>query len=138
MIKDAGHVPYNSEYEGLQFVFSDWKYPSAKLKEATFQEVQAYYDQLSEKYGYKVEIPVMVLVDLGNDLVRKNKIDEALEILKYNVKLYPGEPTAHFNLGLVYEKKGEIELAIKHIQKAVDIDPTWTRVKRKLAELIKK
>jgi len=26
----------------------------------------------------------------------------------------------------------------KHIQKAVEIDPSWTHVKRKLAELIKK
>ena len=44
LIKDEGHVPYNSEYEGLQFVFSDWKYPGEKLKEATFREVQAYYN----------------------------------------------------------------------------------------------
>lgn len=136
--KDAGHVPYSSEYEGLQFLFSDWKFPGAKLKDATFQDVEAYYDQLSEKYGYKVEIPVMVLVELGNEMIKKNKIDEALEILKYNVKLYPGEPTAHFNLGLAYETKGAIELAVQHIQKAVEIDPSWTRVKRKLDELLKK
>ncbi len=136
--KGAGHVPYSSEYEGLQFLFSDWKFPGATLKDATFQDVEAYYDQLSEKYGYKVEIPVMVLVELGNEMIKKNKTEEALEILKYNVKLYPGEPTAHFNLGLAYEAKGEIELAVQHIQKAVEIDPSWTRVKRKLDELLKK
>ena len=88
--------------------------------------------------GYDVEIPVSVLVNLGNDLIKKNKIEEALEILKYNVKLYPGEPTAQFYLGLAYKKKGEIELAVNHIKKAVEIDPSWTRVKRKLDELIKK
>ena len=138
LMKDEGHVPYNSEHEGLQFVFSDWTYPVEKSAQATFQEIQAYYSQLSEKYGYQVDVPVMVLVSLGNNLMGNNKIDEALEILKYNVNLYPGEPNAHFYLGLAYEKKGEIELAIKHIKKAVDIDPSWTRVKRKLDELIKK
>ncbi len=138
LIKDEGHVPYNSVYEGLQFVFSDWKYPREKLKEAAFQEVKAYYNQLSEKYGYNVEIPVMVLVNLGNDMVRKNKVNEALEVLKYNVKLYPGDPRAQFYLGLAYEKKGEKTLAVKHIKKASEIDPSWARVKRKLEELIKK
>ncbi len=138
LIKDEGHVPYNSVYEGLPFVFSDWKYPREKLKEATFREVKAYYNQLSKKYGYNVEVPVMVLVNLGNDMVRKNKVNEALEVLKYNVKLYPGDPRAQFYLGLAYEKKGDITLAVKHIKKATEIDPSWTRVKRKLEELIKK
>ena len=135
---DEGHVPYNGLYEGLQFVFSDWKYPSDKLEGATFQEVKTYYKQLSVKYGYNVEIPVMVLVNLGNDLVRNNKVNEALDILKYNVELYPVNPSAHFSLGSAYEKNGEITLAIKHIEKAVELDPSWTRVKRKLDELKKK
>ncbi len=138
LIKDEGHVPYNSEYEGLKFVFSGWKFPREKLKEATFLEVKAYYSQLSEKYGYDVEIPVMVLGDLGNDMLRKNKVNEALKVLKHNVKLYPDEARAHFYLGLAYEKKGEITLAVKHIKKATEIDPSWARVKRKLEELNKK
>jgi tetratricopeptide (TPR) repeat protein len=79
-----------------------------------------------------------VLVNLGNDMVRKNKVNEALDVLKYNVKLYPGDPRAQFYLGLAYEKKGEITLAVKHIKKATEIDPSWARVKRKLEELIKK
>lgn len=138
LIKDEGHVPYNSDSEGLQFVFSSWKYPREKLKEATFREVEAYYNQLTEKYGYHVEIPVMVLGNLGNDMLGKNKVNEALEVLKYNVNLYPNEARAHFYLGLAYEKKGELTLAVKHIKKAVEIDPSWTRVKRKLEELNKK
>ncbi|GAF69569.1 unnamed protein product, partial [marine sediment metagenome] len=57
---------------------------------------------------------------------------------KHNVKLYPDEARAHFYLGLAYEKKGEITLAVKHIKKATEIDPSWARVKRKLEELNKK
>ena len=138
LIKDEGHVPYNSIYEGLQFVFSDWKYPRERLKEATFREVKTYYNQLSEKYGYNIEIPVMVLINLGNDMVSKNKVDEALEIHKYNVKLYPNNTMPHFYLGLAYEKNGEIALAVKHIKKAVELDSSWARAKRKLDELNKK
>lgn len=138
LIKDEGHVPYNSLFEGLQFVFSDWNYPGEKIKDSTFLEVKAYYDHLAEKYGYKVEIPVMVLVNLGNEMIRIDEVSEALEVLKYNVKLYPSNPISQFYLGLAYEKKGEIALAVKHIEKAVDIDPSWARAKRKLVELKKK
>jgi tetratricopeptide (TPR) repeat protein len=138
LVRDEGHVPYNGLYEGLQFVFSDWRYPSGKLKESTFRDVKAYYDRLSEKYGYSVDIPAMVLADMGNELVRADRIEGALEVLKYNVKLYPANPMSHFYLGLAYERNSETALAVEHIAKAVELDPSWARAKRKLAELNKK
>ncbi|UCE21378.1 MAG: tetratricopeptide repeat protein, partial [Candidatus Aminicenantes bacterium] len=138
LIKDDGHVPYSSLHKGLQFVFASWKFPREKLKETTFREVKAYYDQLTEKYGFIVKIPIMVLLNLGNDMVRKNKINEALEVLKHNAELYPGDPNAHLYLGLAYEKNGEKALALKHIKKALEINPSWEFAKRKLAELNKK
>ncbi len=138
LIEDDGHVPYNSLHKGLQFVFAGWRFPREKLPETTFQEVKAYYDQLTEKYGFRVRIPIMVLLNLGNDMVKKNRVDEALEVLEYSAKLHPGDPNAHLYLGLAYEQKGEKARALKHIEKALEIDPTWERAKRKLAELGKK
>lgn len=138
LMKDDGHVPYNSLHKGLQFVFASWKFPREKLKETTFREVKAYYNQLTEKYGFNVKIPIMVLLDLGNDMIRKNRVNEALEVLKHCAKMYPGDPNAHLYLCLVYEKKGEKALALKHIEKALEINPSWAFAKRKLAELNKK
>ncbi|MFC2161934.1 tetratricopeptide repeat protein, partial [Acidobacteriota bacterium] len=93
---------------------------------------KAYYSELTEKYGYFVEIPVTVLSNLGNDRLRKNLFNEAIEVFKHNVNLYPNEARAHVYLGLAYEIKGETALAVKHIKKAVEIDPSWTWVKTKL------
>lgn len=138
LIKDDGHVPYNSLHKGLQFVFASWKFPREKLKETTFREVKAYYNQLTEKYGFNVKVPIMVLLNLGNDMVRNNRVDEALEVLKHNAMLYPGDQNSHLYLGLAYEKKGEKALALKHIEKALEINPSWEFAKRKLAELNKK
>jgi predicted alpha/beta superfamily hydrolase len=136
-VDDEGHVPYNGLYEGLKFVFSDWRYPSNKLRESTFQDVKAHYNLLSKKYGYNVDIPPIVLVDLGNAMVRVEKINEALEVLIYNVRLYPSNPMSHFYLGLAYEKNGDTASAVEHIGKAVELDPSWARAKKKLAELTK-
>jgi tetratricopeptide (TPR) repeat protein len=138
LIKEEGHVPSNSVLKGLQFVFSGWKYPREKLKETTSREVNAYYNQLAEKYGLDVKISKMVLLNLGSDLVRKNKINEALEVHKLNIKLYPGNPYAHYYLGLAYEKNGDKILAVKHIEKALEMLPSWLSAKRKLEELNKK
>ena len=137
LAKDEGHVPSNSISKGLQFVLSGWKYPREKLKESTFHEVSAYYNQLVEKHGLDVEISKMALLDLGNDLVRNHKINEALEVHKLNIKLYPGNSYAHYYLGLAYEKNGEITLAVKHIEKALEMLPTWASAKKKLEKLKK-
>jgi tetratricopeptide (TPR) repeat protein len=138
LIKNESHVPSNSVFKGLQFVFSGWKYPRGKLKETTFREVNAYYNQLTEKYGLDVNISKMVLLNLGSDLIRKNKINEALEVYQLNTRLYPGNPYAHYYLGLAYEKTGEKALAVKHLEKALEMLPTWVSAKRKLEELNKK
>jgi predicted alpha/beta superfamily hydrolase len=136
LIKNEGHVPSNSVFKGLQFVFSGWKYPREKLKETTFREVNLYYSQLAEKYGLDAKISKMVLLNLGSDLVRKNKINEALEVYQLNIKLYPGNAYAHYYLGLAYEKIGEKTLAVKHIEKTLEMLPTWVSAKRKLEELM--
>jgi predicted alpha/beta superfamily hydrolase len=138
LIKNEGHVPSNSVFKGLQFVFSGWKYPSEKLKETTFREVYAYYNQLAEKYGLDAKISKMVLLNLGSNLVKKNEINEALEVYQLNIKLYPGNAYAHYYLGLAYEKKGETTLAVKHLEKVLEMIPTWESAKRKVEELSKK
>jgi predicted alpha/beta superfamily hydrolase len=135
LIKNEGHVPSNSVLKGLQFVFSGWKYPREKLKETTFHEVNTYYDQLAEKYGLDAKISKTVLLNLGSDLVKKNEINEALEVYLLNIKLYPGNSYAHYYLGLAFEKIGEKTLAIKHIEKTLEMLPTWVAAKRKLEEL---
>lgn len=138
LMKSEGHVPSNSVSKGLQFVFSGWKYPREKLKETALNEVNKYYNQLNEKYGLDAKISKMVLLNLGSDLVKENKINEALEVYQLNIKLYPGNSYAHYYLGLAYEKIGEKTLAIKHIKKTLDMLPTWVSAKRKLEELNKK
>jgi len=79
-----------------------------------------------------------VLLNLGSDLVKKNKINEALEAYQLNIKLYPGNPYAHYYLGLAYEKNGQNTLAVKHLKKALEMLPTWVSAKKKLEELNKK
>lgn len=49
---------------------------------------------------------------------------EAIDMFKRGVELMPNNATAHFNLGLAYQRVGDLENAQKHREIAVSIDPS--------------
>ena len=64
----------------------------------------------------------------GYGLLRMNKINEAIEIFKLNVKEHPHSLDAYDNLGYDYEKNNQTDMAIKNYQKAIELNPKdeWT------------
>ena len=59
----------------------------------------------------------------GETLVELSEWEEALEVFKLVLKNNPQDGNSHFNLGLCYFKKEEMNLAIDHLQRAVEINP---------------
>ena len=55
-----------------------------------------------------------VRIIYGIYLTRQKKIDAAKEQFAKAVDLDPGSAEAHYNLGLVYEKTGNDQLALEH------------------------
>jgi tetratricopeptide (TPR) repeat protein len=51
----------------------------------------------------------------------KGMIDESIETSLKAVELEPEFAVAYNNLGIAYLEKGEYELAIKHVDKAVEL-----------------
>ena len=67
--------------------------------------------------------PVWVFADLVAQLVKIRKFDEAIEIARKGIELYPNSEWIYFNLGKLYEKKGDFNLAIKKYEKALNFNP---------------
>jgi tetratricopeptide (TPR) repeat protein len=63
-----------------------------------------------------------VRVQLANALRRYNKLDEATEVLRTVLRAEPRSATALDALGMVYEARGNHELADLVLHKALDID----------------
>ena len=63
-----------------------------------------------------------VRVQLANALRRYNKLDEATEVLRTVLRAEPRSQTALDALGMVYEARGQHELADLVLHKALDID----------------
>lgn len=63
------------------------------------------------------------LNDSGYKLLSQNKIDEAIEVFKLNVKLYPESLNVYDSLGEAYMKKGENDLSIENYLISLKLDP---------------
>ncbi len=60
---------------------------------------------------------------IGYRLLQMKKPDEAVEIFKINVELYPDSANAYDSLAEGYMNQGNRELAIKFYKKSLELDP---------------
>ncbi|MFA6469713.1 MAG: serine hydrolase [Bacteroidota bacterium] len=63
------------------------------------------------------------LNDVGYAFLGEGKIQEAIEVFKLAVELFPGSSNAYDSLGEGYMKSGDKENAIKNYQRSVELDP---------------
>jgi len=60
---------------------------------------------------------------LGYDLLNSDKVDQALEVFKFNVEAYPKSWNVYDSLGEAYAKAGKKDLAIRNYEKSVELNP---------------
>jgi Tfp pilus assembly protein PilF len=71
----------------------------------------------------------------GLDLMEKNHVSEATELLKLNVQVFPNSSNAYDSLGEAYMKAGQKQLAIDNYKKSLELDPENDNAKEKLKAL---
>jgi tetratricopeptide (TPR) repeat protein len=71
----------------------------------------------------------------GLDLMERNHLPEATEILKLNVQVFPGSSNAYDSLGKAYMKAGQKQLAIDNYKKSLELNPDNDNAKEKLKVL---
>jgi predicted alpha/beta superfamily hydrolase len=106
----------------LETLYSNWQLPK-KVMDTGIQAVQIYFELLSEKYGYEIPVPESAYNRMGYNLMNQQKLEEAIEIFKLNVKLYPDSWNVYDSLGEAYMKIGDRELAIKNLKKSIELNP---------------
>jgi len=62
---------------------------------------------------------------LGDALIKKGQIDEAINQYQEAIRLIPGYAEAHYNLGTAFQKKGQIDEAISQFQEAIRLTPDY-------------
>ncbi|PKK83247.1 MAG: hypothetical protein CVT49_09585 [candidate division Zixibacteria bacterium HGW-Zixibacteria-1] len=135
VFEGAGHVPYASCHNGLSYIFGDWQYPAEKLKAGGLESLKEHYKKLSDKYGFRVRVHSDHLRDLGMDFYQAQEYDKAIEVFSFYADEYPESGRGYYFLGAAHDKKGDRELAIKYLEKAVELDPEFPPAKIKLEQV---
>jgi glyoxylase-like metal-dependent hydrolase (beta-lactamase superfamily II) len=106
----------------------------AILNEGVYEAVKLYQtfrDRQPDKYDFgEDELNV-----LGYQLLDRNMVEEAIEILKLNVSAYPESGNVYDSLAEAYMVHGENDLAIEFYKKSLEKDPTNENAKGMLEKL---
>jgi predicted alpha/beta superfamily hydrolase len=109
---------------GMRFIYEGWKYDSDKLVAGGLNAINSFYHNLSEKYGYDIIPDVGTLNSLGWGVLRAGRREEAIKFFENNINKHPDSPDAFTYLGEGYFAAGNIELAIKSYEKAIELATT--------------
>jgi cyclase len=131
---------------------SDWIFSLAKagpplyknslIKELYYVLIKNDVDKAIEKYNQlKRDSPkdypfeASQLTRIGQWLIGKGRIKEAIKLLELGVNEYPKSAGAFYNLAEAYLGNGSRELAIKNYEKCLEINPKYTNAIEKLKKL---
>lgn len=70
--------------------------------------------------------------------MRQDKVDEAVEVCRKGLLFVPDSPVLHCNLGILLNKQGRKDEALKEVRAALQIDPNSTKVRAVLEAILKK
>jgi len=97
----------------------------------------SYYKEMKSGNNkiFKFDVSQKQLNSVGYRLLKDNKINEAVEIFKFEITEYPESANAYNSLGEAHMKAGRKKLAILNYEKSLLLDPNNTKSKWKLESL---
>lgn len=75
------------------------------------------------------------LNNLGYQMIRENKLEEAIKLFKLNVEEYPESANVYDSLGEAYKENGQIELAIECYERVLELNANNNNAREMLRHL---
>jgi uncharacterized protein len=119
--EDHGSQTTIALYNGLRFIYDGWNYDYDKLVAGGLGAINSFYQNLSERFGYIILPDANTMNSIGWEAKRAGRHQEAILILEENIRRHPKFPEAYSYLAEVYSSAGNYELAVKSIEKAVEL-----------------
>ncbi len=114
--KDENHASgvLPAYYAGLRKIFAGWIPPPS----GSVAELENHYKKLSDRFGYKIVIPEVLLNQIGYQFLRAKNYSEAIEVFKKNIENHPNAANCYDSLAAAYEKNGSLKSAKENYEKA--------------------
>ena len=77
-------------------------------------DLKTYYERLSRKYGFHVDVPELMLTFAADNLSQRRRMKETIELLEYQLTLYPQSLNAFWRLGEAYRTMAQYDKALSH------------------------
>lgn len=108
--------------KGMKTLFAEYKFPGDKIPKE-LNEIETYYQKLSDMYGFKISIPEHTMVFEADKFVKNGALEKAKSILLKMLALYPEGVMASDRLGTIAYKQGEYEVALKYYNQFLSAMP---------------
>jgi predicted alpha/beta superfamily hydrolase len=118
-----GSVVLRAHYWGLRKVFQPWQLPRDPETGAFtggLADLKQHYAGLSKRYGFAVNPLEGTVNQLGYGLLGRGQPEDALEMFRFNVELYPGSANVYDSLGEALEQAGRLDEALANYSRAVE------------------
>lgn len=118
--EDHGTTVLPSTVQGLRFINADWD-TSGLVRTGTAADLFRRFDGLSERLGYEVRPPEVMVNLMGYRLLGEGRGDEAIEVFEVNTRLYAGSANVWDSLGEAFEAVGKLPGAMRSYRRAVTL-----------------
>ena len=86
--------------------------------------VERYRRLRSRYYGsFTYDFTEMVLIDVATRLAEDETLEAALTMANLNLEFFDESTMSHTTVGQLYEQLGQLEQAIEHLEKALELNP---------------
>lgn len=131
-----------TEHDGIKFHFrkmlANEKIPSEYFKSKEFDKALAAFMAIKEKDSLNPIIKERKINQFGYDFIKTANFEDAIEIFKINVVLYPKSSNVYDSLGEAYLLQKDTVSAATNFKKALSINPENSSAKRFLRKITKK
>ncbi|MDZ4793464.1 MAG: alpha/beta hydrolase-fold protein [Bacteroidota bacterium] len=138
---DHGSVPMIAEYDGLHFIFGNYrfKFSFKDFIDSTVDlasKFEQHYQAISKQFGYKVPPPENMLNGLGYEFLQQKQYTKAESFFKTNVDNYPESYTVYDSYGDYFLEIGDKSKATEYFKKALSLkeNPASRKKLNKLLE----
>lgn len=121
--EDHGSVVLRTHDLGLRKVFDGWRLPLDRKAggfAGSLDDLKRHYARLSDRLGYEIPPPELVVNLVGYQHLFRKDVDGALAFFRWNAERYPDSANVHDSLGEALEAAGKVAEAAASYGRAVE------------------
>jgi len=117
--REAGIISSPGLKKGFETFFEAHKFPK-EIEIDGLEDLKQYYQNLSQNYGYEVDIPEFTLIRQGGGLEERDKLEEAKILYEYVIEKYPHDLNSYARLADLHRRWGNYNLSIKYYEQCLE------------------